>query len=137
MGKPTQWCRPTTFPCKKWAYCLSAFLSLPTTTAMPSVGRTIGGSVSIGQGVTAVAAILAGLSAGSFTGSRARRQFLREQAIIEERVRQDNDQMSQEVDRTPEEEELRYPSRPMSSANTKTAKKFNKKTTKLSANEES
>ena len=93
VGKPTQWCRPTTFLCKKWAYCLSAFLSLPTTTAMPSVGRTIGGSVSIGQGVTAVAAILAGLSAGSFTGSHARRQFLREQAVIEERVWQDNDQM--------------------------------------------
>ena len=81
---------------------------------MPSVGRTIGGSVSIGQDVTAtaVAAILAGLSAGSYTGSRARRQFLREQVVIEKRLRQENDQMSQEVDRTPEEEELRYPSRP-------------------------
>ena len=38
VGKPTQWCRPTTFLCKKWAYYLSAFLSLPTTTAMPSAG---------------------------------------------------------------------------------------------------
>ena len=75
---------------------------------MPSVGRTIDGSVSIGQGVTAVAAILAGLSAGSYTGSRARRQFLREQVVIEKRLRQENDKMSQEVDRAPEEEELRY-----------------------------
>ena len=34
--------------------------------------------------------------------------------------------MPQEVDRTPEEEELRYPSRPMSSTDPKTAKKNNK-----------
>ena len=99
---------------------------------MPSVGRTIGGSVSIVQCVTAVAAILAGLSAGSYTGSRAHQQFLRKQAVIEERLWQENDQMSQEVDRTPKEEELCYPSRPMSNADTKTAKK----TTKLSVNEE-
>ena len=71
VGKSTQWCRPTTFLYKKWAYCLSAFLSLPTTTAMPSVGQIIGGSVSLGQSVTAVAAILASLSAGSFTGFHA------------------------------------------------------------------
>ena len=104
---------------------MSAFLSLPTTTAMPSAGRTIGGSVSLGQSVTAVAAILADLSDGSFTGSPARRQFLREHEVIEERLRQENDQMPQEVDRTPEEEELRYPSRLTSSADTKTAKKNN------------